>query len=43
MIDAVVLRVAKSAILSKFDGSYSFDKEALQDKYPFVPSQDEKG
>lgn len=36
MIDAVVLRVAKSAILSKFDGSYSFDKETLLDKYPFL-------
>lgn len=36
MIDEIVLRIAKSAILSKFDSSYSFDKEALEDDYPFL-------
>lgn len=39
MIDEIVLRVAKSAILSEFDSSYSFDKKALQQKYPFLKEQ----
>lgn len=36
MINEIVLRVAKSAILNKFDASYSFDKEALEHEYPFL-------
>ncbi|ABB45124.1 AMMECR1 [Sulfurimonas denitrificans DSM 1251] len=36
MIEGIVLRVAKSAILSRFDSSYSFDKKALEDEYPFL-------
>jgi AmmeMemoRadiSam system protein A len=36
MIDEIVLRVAKSAILSRLDSSYSFDKKAVEDKYLFL-------
>lgn len=36
MIDEIVLRVAKSAILSRLDSSYSFDKKAVEDKYSFL-------
>lgn len=35
-IDPVVLRVAKSAILSAFDESYTIDKAALLEQYPFL-------
>lgn len=39
MLDKIVLRVAKSAILSRFDSSYSFDKELLLGQYPFLSKE----
>ncbi len=36
MLDSILLRIAKSSILHKFDESYSFDKEELLLKYPFL-------
>lgn len=39
MLDKIVLRVAKSAILAKFDSSYSFDKESLLSEYPFLAKE----
>jgi len=36
MIDKIVLRIAKSAILSKFDAEYQYDKEQLLEEYPFL-------
>ncbi|MCW8895657.1 MAG: AmmeMemoRadiSam system protein A [Sulfurimonas sp.] len=39
MLDSVLLRIAKSAILSRLDDSYSFDKEKLLDEYPFLKKE----
>jgi len=36
MTDAIFLRIAKTAILSKFDKNYTFDKSALFKQYPFL-------
>lgn len=36
MLDSILLKVAKSSILSKFDYNYSYDEEELLDKYPFL-------
>ncbi|MCK4874869.1 MAG: AmmeMemoRadiSam system protein A [Sulfurimonas sp.] len=36
MLDSVLLRIAKSSILSRLDDSYSFDKESILDEYPFL-------
>lgn len=36
MIDAVLLQIAKHAILEEFSGAYDFDKEKLFEKYPFL-------
>ncbi|SMP88755.1 hypothetical protein SAMN06314042_11318 [Epsilonproteobacteria bacterium SCGC AD-308-O04] len=36
MIDTVLLRIAKSAILSQFDKNYVLKREELTDKYPFL-------
>jgi len=40
MLDVVLLRIAKNAILSRFDKSYALDKQELVSKYPFL---DKKG
>lgn len=36
MCDAILLRIAKTAILSKFDDKYLLDEESLLMKYPFL-------
>ena len=36
MLDSVLLSIAKTAILSKFDNTIEFDKEALFEKYPYL-------
>ena len=36
MLDAIVLRVAKSAIMGEFDDLYSFDRDAVLEKYQFL-------
>ena len=36
MIDPILLRIAKTAILKKFDPAYEIDKDALIVKYPFL-------
>jgi uncharacterized protein len=36
MLDVILLRIAKSAILSKLDDFYSFDEKKLLDDYPFL-------
>ena len=36
MLDPILLRIAKTAILQKFDPSYRIDKEALIKQYPFL-------
>lgn len=36
MLDPILLRIAKTAILSKFDSSYKIDKEKLLHNYPFL-------
>lgn len=36
MVDAVLLRIAKMAILERFHTFYKLDKEALYEKYPFL-------
>ena len=36
MIDTLMLGIAKSTILAQFDKSYSIDREALLQKYPFL-------
>ncbi len=36
MLDPILLRIAKTAILQKFDPSYRIDKEALTKQYPFL-------
>jgi AmmeMemoRadiSam system protein A len=36
MLDPILLKIAKTAILQKFDSSYSIDKEALIQSYPFL-------
>ena len=36
MLDPILLRIAKTAILSKFDPSYIVDKKALLESYPFL-------
>ena len=36
MIDTILLRIAKSAILNKFDKKDNFNKDELLDKYPFL-------
>ena len=36
MLDSILLRIAKSSILSRLDNSYSFDEESILDGYPFL-------
>ncbi|MCD4668677.1 MAG: AmmeMemoRadiSam system protein A [Sulfurimonas sp.] len=36
MTNAILLRIAKTAILSKFDENYTFDKESILNQYPFL-------
>lgn len=36
MIDAVLLQIAKHAIIEEFSSAYGFDKEKLLEKYPFL-------
>jgi len=36
MLDPILLRIAKTAILKKFDTHYSIDKKSLIIKYPFL-------
>ncbi|MCF6340593.1 MAG: AmmeMemoRadiSam system protein A [Sulfurimonas sp.] len=36
MLDAILLSIAKSAILSRFDNGYFFDREKLLKKYAFL-------
>lgn len=36
MLDSVLLRIAKSAILGRLDESYSFDREELLSEHPFL-------
>jgi hypothetical protein len=36
MIDAILLRIAKSAILGKFDDTYKIDEQGLLHEYPFL-------
>ncbi len=36
MLDRILLRIAKSAILSEFDSSYGIDREALIREYPWL-------
>ncbi|MDD5157410.1 AmmeMemoRadiSam system protein A [Sulfurimonas sp.] len=36
MLDAIVLRVAKSAIMGEFDDSYNFDSDSVLKDYPFL-------
>lgn len=36
MLDPILLRVAKSAIMREFDDSYGFDEKSLLDAYPFL-------
>ena len=36
MSDAILLRIAKTAILSKFDNNYKLDEESLLKEYPFL-------
>ena len=36
MLDPILLRIAKTAILQKFDSSYKIDKETLMSRYPFL-------
>jgi AmmeMemoRadiSam system protein A len=39
MVDKILLRIAKTAILAKFDNSYEIDKEKLYEDYPFLKEQ----
>ena len=39
MLDSILLRIAKSAIVEKFDASYLFDKKRLIEEYPFLKQQ----
>lgn len=36
MLDAIVLRIAKSSILRKLNGSYNFDENKILESYPFL-------
>ena len=36
MLDNILLRIAKSAIMHKFDPTYTMDKEALLQRYPYL-------
>lgn len=36
MLDAILLQVAKSTILSKLDSNYSFDEDKVLSEYPFL-------
>ena len=36
MVDAILLRIAKTVILNKFNNNYIFDKNILLKKYPFL-------
>lgn len=36
MLDPILLQIAKSAILTKFDESYSFDEKSLLERYPYL-------
>jgi AmmeMemoRadiSam system protein A len=36
MLDPILLRIAKTAILSKFDPKYTIDKERLIEEYPYL-------
>jgi AMMECR1 domain-containing protein len=36
MIDTILLRIAKSAILGNFDDKYKIDEESLLREYPFL-------
>jgi hypothetical protein len=39
MPDFILLRIAKSSILSNFESSYNFNKEKLLDQYPYLKEQ----
>lgn len=39
MLDPVLLRIAKSAILAELDQSYSFDLKKLVEEYPFLEKE----
>lgn len=39
MLDSILLSIAKTAILKKFDSSYYIDKNLLLSKYPFLAQQ----
>lgn len=39
MVDPILLRIAKTSILERFDASYTIDKEALLREYPFLGEQ----
>lgn len=39
MLDPILLRIAKSAILERLDPSYSFDLESLKRAYPFLQQE----
>ena len=36
MLDTILLRIAKSSILSKLDSTYSFNEEKLLSEYPYL-------
>ncbi len=36
MLDTILLSIAKSAILSRFDNGYFFDRDKLLEEYPFL-------
>ena len=36
MLDKILLRIAKTAILNKFDSQYKIDKELLLNEYPYL-------
>ncbi len=39
MVDSILLKIAKTAILRKFDNDYILDEKALLDEYPFLSQE----
>ncbi|MDA7817109.1 AmmeMemoRadiSam system protein A [Sulfurimonas sp.] len=39
MLDSILLRIAKSSILSRLDENYSFDESSVTDRYPFLKDE----
>ena len=39
MLDSILLRIARTAILNKFDSRYKLNKEALVKKYPYLQQE----